>query len=55
MTTAIIATAASLTATIPALLLGITDTASWFAVATMAVGAFIAAWETVRASATNKN
>jgi hypothetical protein len=55
MTTAIIATVASLTATLPALFLGVTDTASWFAIATMAVGAFIATWETIRASNSSKN
>jgi Na+-transporting NADH:ubiquinone oxidoreductase subunit NqrB len=55
MTTAIIATATSLTAAIPALFLGVTDIASWFAIATMAVGTFIATWETVRASNSSKN
>lgn len=56
MTTAIIATIASLTATaVPAVLLGLTDTAAWFAVATIAVGTFIATWESLRTSHANKN
>ena len=56
MTTAIIATITSLSATaVPAVLLGLNDTASWFAVATIAVGTFIATWEALRTSHVNKS
>lgn len=56
MTTAIIATIASLSATaVPAALLGLTDTASWFAVATIAVGTFIATWESLRTTQARRN
>jgi hypothetical protein len=56
MTTAIIATITSLTATaVPAVLLGLTDTASLFAMATIAVGTFIATWEALRTSHAAKN
>jgi hypothetical protein len=55
MTTIISTITALATSAVPAAIMGLTDTASWFAVATIAVGAFIMTWESLKTSEVNKS